>query len=832
LRIARRYVRVPPPAKTVRTALRIFGIALATVLLLSVVAALSGWWMIHRTLPKLDGAVALPGLRAEVRVERDAMGVPHIRAQSLEDLLIAQGYVVAQDRLWQMDLLRRVAAGELSEIFGAVAYDHDVESRTLGFAQAADAAVAAMPPDRRAMLEAYARGVNLYIEQRSGRLPTEFLLLRYQPRPWAARDTLLISANLYKELTGFWNDQILRAEVSQAVGPELANDLYAATADSRWDHPLVGLPPEPVKGAPARPAKPARRPAKLLEDSPLEDAAQLPFAPASPWSPEDGPLPVLDDGFRGAGGSNNWVVNGGRTNSGHPILANDTHLTFTAPCIWYLVHLTAPGWNVKGFTFPGGPLVVIGHNERIAWGFTNNFADVLDVYTETFNPQNWLEYRVNGQWQKATVRREVIRVRGEADRNLDVIVTRHGPVIRRDGNTGYAIRWTATEPGGLDVSYFLLGGAKNWDEFRAILRETPGPAQNAVYADVDGHIGYMMSARVPTRRQPTGGVPVPGDTDDHEWTGYIPRDELPQLYDPPEGLIATANARVVGPDYKWYLTDNWMAPYRTARIYELLDGRKDLRSEDFINIETDIYTYPQVQLAQELNNALRRVRATDPRNKQLIRSAAGWDGRAATDSVLMSFLEFTRRALLYNLLHKRLGANVDKYAWMRAGVFLENVLRDRPARWLPPGFHNYDELLVSSADLAVKQMARQSHSNDFQQWEWGAFNQLRMYHPLGRDGVLRRELSIGPLPISGSIFSVKQITRTFGPSMRFVADLSNFDGSLMNITMGQSGQYLSPNYRDQFDAWYEGRGIPSKFSDAGEQPQVVHTLRLVPAPRP
>ncbi|HKM89434.1 MAG TPA: penicillin acylase family protein [Candidatus Acidoferrales bacterium] len=815
-----------------RTSLRFLRFAFAAAFLLAVVAILTGWWTIRRTLPQLDGSAVLPGLRAEVQVQRDALGVPHIRAQSLEDLLTAQGYVVAQDRLWQMDLLRRVAAGELSEIFGEVAYDHDVESRTLGFAQAADAAVAAMPPDRRAMLDAYARGVNLYIEQRGGRLPVEFLLLRYKPRPWAARDTLLIAANLYKELTGFWNEQMLRAEVSQVVGPELANDLYAATADSRWDHPLVGLAPEPVKGTPARPAKPARRPAKLLEDTPLEHAAQLPSAPSSQWSPADGPLPVLDDGFRGAGGSNNWVVNGSRTSSGHPLLANDTHLTFTAPCIWYLLHLTAPGWNVKGFTFPGGPLVVIGHNERIAWGFTNNFADVLDVYTESFNPLDPLAYRVNGEWQRATVRHEVIRVRGEADRNLDVILTRHGPVVRRDGNTGYAIRWTATDPGGLDASYFLLGGAENWDEFRAILREAPGPAQNAVYADVDGNIGYIMSARVPTRRLPTGGIPVPGDTDDHEWTGYIPRDALPQLYNPPEGLIATANARVVGPDYKWYLTDNWMVPYRTTRIYELLDGRKNLRPEDFIQIETDIYSYPQVQIAQELAKARRKVRAADPRTSQFLRIVTKWDGRAAMDSVMMSFLEFTRRALLYNLLRPRLGANVDKYAWMRAGVFLEKVLRERPARWLPPGFHNYDELLISSADLAVNSMSRESHTNDVPRWEWGAFNQLRMFHPLGREGLLRRVLSIGPMPISGSIFSVKQIARTFGPSMRFVADLSNFDGSLMNITMGQSGQYLSPNYRDQFDAWYEGRGIPSRFSPGAEHSQVVHTLRLLPAPPP
>lgn len=802
-----------------RKPLRILRAALAAIILLVAILTLSGWWMLRRSLPQLDGTVALPALRAPVEVERDALGVPHIRAQSLDDLLVAQGYVTAQDRLWQMDLLRRVAAGELSEIFGGITVDHDVENRTLGFAQAADASIAAMAADRRAMLEAYARGVNAYINERADLLPPEFVALRYKPRPWSPRDTLLIAANLYKDLTGFWKDEILRGEVTQAVGQELANDLYAATADSCWDHPLVGLDSIPANTECT--ASRAPRPRAMLP-------APLTTAPSIPWSTELASLSALDDGFRGAGGSNNWVVAGSRTHSGRPMLENDTHLGFVAPSIWYLVHLTAPGWNVKGYALPGGPLVVIGHNERIAWGFTNNFADVLDVYAESFNPQNPLEYRVNGQWQRAATRHEVIHIRGAADRSVDVVLTRHGPVIERNGLTGYAIRWTATDPGGLGANYFLLGAAKNWDEFRAVLHDSPGPAQNALYADVDGHIGYIVSALVPTRRQPTGGIPVPGDTDDHEWTGYIPREELPQLFDPPDGLIATANARVTGPSYRWHLTDNWMAPYRVARIYDLLSDRKELRPEDFIQVSTDIYTYPHVLLARQLAKAAINVHPADPRTGEMLQSIASWDGRARTDSVNMTFLEFTRRAVLYNLLQPHLGGNVERYEWMRAGVFLEMVLRDRPARWLPPAFHTYDELLISSADLAIRRLAEASGTSDSQRWQWGEFNVLRMFHPMGRAGLLRRALSIGPVPISGSLFSVKQIASTYGPSMRFVADLSNFDDSLMNVTLGQSGQFLSPNYKDQFDAWYQGYGIPSKFSDAAEKPLAVHHLQLLP----
>jgi penicillin amidase len=810
----------------VQKALRFLRFAVAGVVLLASLGALAGWWMLHRTLPQLDGMISLPGLHAEVTVDRDRWGVPHIRAQSLDDLLLAQGFVLAQDRLWQMDVLRRAAAGELSEIFGSPTVEYDRESRVLGFRQAAEATIAAMPADRRALLEAYARGVNLYIEQRRGRLPAEFLVLRYEPRPWTPVDTLLIGANLYKELTGFWRDQLRRAQVSELVGPELARDLYADTADSVWDHPLVGAASQPAKSSPE-----AKRGAKNVFDPGSSSVAEnsLPTAPPSPWTPAEGPLPSFDYEGRTVGGSNNWVVDGRHTISGRPMLANDTHLTFGVPCIWYIVHLTAPGWNVKGFTLPGAPLVLIGHNDRVAWGFTNNFADVLDVYSETFNPANPLEYRHNGQWLRATVRHEVIRVNGKPDQTLDVLITRHGPIIRHDDQRGYAIRWTATDPGGLDSSYYLLGKAQNWNEFRAALQGSPGPAQNIVYADVDGHIGYVVAAKVPIRAKPTGGVPVPGDTDDHEWTGYIPYAELPQLVDPPSGIIATANARVVGPAYPYHLTDNWMAPYRTARIYELLADSKNLRNDDFIRIQTDISTYPHRQIAQELLKARGKVHATDPRTRNLLDTLANWDGKARIDSRTMSFLEFTRRALLYHLLRPHLGAGVGLYQWMRAGVFVEKVLQDRPTRWLPPEFHSYDELLISSADYAVERMADAARTEDPKEWQWGTFNQLRMFHPLAQSGFLRRHVSIGPIPISGSLFSVKQIARTYGPAMRFVADLSNFDNSMMNIAMGQSGQYLSLHYRDQFPYWYTDRGIVSAFSDAVEDQLSVSRERLVPA---
>ena len=546
--------------------------------------------MIWRPLPQVDGSLTLPGLKQPVLVDRDGWGVPWIQASSVEDLETAQGYVVAQDRLWQMDLLRRAAGGELSEIFGAIALPVDRENRTLGLRVAAEAAAARMDPATRKIVEAYAAGVNRYIRERAGRLPIEFTVLGYKPRPWTPADTFLISAYMWKTLTTTWKAKLNRARITAMVGPERARELFVE--DSPLDHFIVGE----AAGKGERRGRLGRPPSddSTTETAGLGGGPRLTVAsggdhdrkmpagtPALPWSLALDFLSQFESQTREIIGSNNFVVSGEHTASGKPILANDTHLAFSIPGIWYIVHLTAPGWNVAGFTFPGSPLVVIGHNERIAWGFTNSNAEVEDLYIESFNPANPLEYRVNGKWMKAETRQEVIHVRGAADETLDVVLTRHGPIVRRDtteeGGRAYALRWTAVEPGGLDFSYPLIGSTQNWNEFLQVMSKIAGPGQNGIYADVEGNIGYVMAARIPIRKSGNGDLPVAGDTDDFEWSGYIPFDKLPQAFNPRGGIIATANARTVGPAYKYFISDRWAGPYRTDRIYELLGARKDLR---------------------------------------------------------------------------------------------------------------------------------------------------------------------------------------------------------------------------------------------------------------
>jgi penicillin amidase len=810
---------------------------IAALLVLAGIALLAGWWFVHRPLPRLDGQITISGLKEGVIVDRDQWGRPWIRAKSTEDLVMAQGYVMAQDRLWQMDLLRRAAAGDLSEIVGPAALKIDEENRILGMRQAAERAAKESSPEIRGLLESYARGVNQFIAQQRGRLPNEFSLLGYAPEPWTPADTYLIDLYMWKTLTSTWKSKLNRQWVTAKVGAERAAQMFVE--DSPLDHYIVG------QAEPSVPAKFDRLSRKGTHTSTLE----LNQGGAAPFTSEAGGeainfLAQFEEESSEIIGSNNFVVSGAHTASHKPLLANDTHLALSVPCIWYLVHLTAPGWNVEGFALPGAPLVIIGHNERIAWGFTNSNADVQDLYSETFDPKNPLNYRANGKWISAEVRKEKVPVRGKADVELDVTVTRHGPIVYResenDGGHAYALRWSALEPGGLDFGFPLLGRASNWNEFVEVTRHIAGPGQNTIYADVDGNIGFTIPARIPIRASGNGALPVVGDTDEFDWKGYIPFEELPRVLNPPNGIIATANARSVGPAYKYFVSGRQAGPFRTERIYQLLSGRTDLKPEDMNAIQNDIVSLPNQFLAGQLLSAAHSTPPKDPRTQKLIAGLIGWDAKATSDSIETTFVELTRHALFHNLLAPYLGDETPKFelweprsvyndVWWRDKVFLENILTQRPPEWLPKGVVNYDVLLISSANDAVTALARETGTSDVSRWQWGRFHPLNMVHPLGRTGTLHALLSIGPYADGGTLDTVKAMGVGHGPAIRMVSDLANFDSSLMEIMTGESGQAASPYYRDQFQEWFRGRGIPAPFSEAAEEKTRAHRLTLVPA---
>ncbi len=790
-----------------RKLLLLVALILILVVLLPVAAF---YWRARHALPQYDGEAHLAGLSKPVRVLRDERAVPHIYAENLEDLAFAQGYVHAQERLWQMDLTRRAARGQLSEIVGPATLEMDKENRTLGLGVAADKAAEKLDDETRRYLEAYARGVNAFIDEHPGSpltagLPIEFALLRYRPQPWKPADTLAIGLNMYKLLTNLWRRELARAKVSAKVGPELAADLYVARSDA--DHPIA----EPVQGP-----KRQRPPRVYVAGECRHTLEQLRGA---------SPPPDLD----AIAASNNWVVSGAHTATGAPLLADDMHLPHTVPAIWFINHLKSPEMDVVGFSLPGVPWVIVGHNQRIAWGFTNLNGDVQDLFVERFDPQDASRYMTPTGWQPIRKRSERIAVRGRDDVVLEVLETRHGPIVHDDGQTKIALQWTALDATNLSFPFATINRAQNWEEFTRALRSYGGPAQNMVYADAEGNIGYYAAGRLPLRRNGRGEVPVPGDTSVYDWIGAVPFEAMPHAFNPPSGILATANNRVVPDHYPYQITDQWIAPGRIERIFELLSEDKKFSPEDFLRIQGDIVSPPDRFLAEQLVAAGATVASNPPRRAEALAALRGFDGAMRADSPVPLITDRAQDGLLEELLRPHLGNDWKDYRWFMSSVFLENVLRERSPRWLPKEYSNYDELLLAVLGRTVEGLLKENHATNLQQLRWGDTRRVLFAHPVGQQiPLLRRWFSVGGEPQSGGLHSPKQTHRAAGVSERMVVNFADLDASLMNITLGESGHVASPHYRDQYRAWLEIHSFALPFSDAGVERTTRHRLRLVP----
>ncbi|MGH9431280.1 MAG: penicillin acylase family protein [Terriglobia bacterium] len=827
-------------------------------------------WLYHRTrecLPQLDGEIQLQGLKAPVEVLRDPRGVPHLRAQSVEDVCFAQGYVTAQDRLWQMDLSRRRAEGELAEILGERGLKLDIEVRTLGFPEALQRGVTNLDPDTRAMFDAYARGVNAFIETHQDDLPIEFFILHYKPRAWTVEDSLAVALNMAKVLNTTWPDDLYREQVHSKVSEQLYDDLFPATTP--LDHSVAELQSKrrPARARAAMPKPTKRKPARVrrrkrstrrhrASAAPVPDPAAQPrgaaikarVIPNVVPNAATGRVLSAEDVMFGAAmaelpegaleppalGSNNWVVSGAHTASGKPLLANDPHLHHSIPSVWYMIHLKAPGLDVTGVSLPGLPLVIIGHNQSIAWGMTNTGPDVQDLFIETFNPQNAGEYQHDGQWVKATIRDEVIKVRGRSDYHLRVIETRHGPIVSHNGGRNLALEWTVLEPEGIKFPFLKLNEAQNWRQFTDALRDFPGPMQNFVYADAGGNIGYYAAGIVPIRKKGDGSVPVPGNTDDYDWNGYIPFEDLPQSYNPAVGIIATANGRVVPDGYPYLITRNWeSSPYRTARIFHLLQSGNHFSVGDMQRIQMDIQTLDDSWLARRLLLAAHDNPPTTADAQYALGLLVDWDGQARETSGATLVCRLTNQVLRERILTPKLGADLASMNWAMGTVFLQNVIDNNLTRWLPSGDENFSQTLMRSVQEAVERIPATIHTDNRSDWEWGRANPLTFHHPLsGALPLLGRIFDVGPFLQSGTSTTVKATTSSHGPSMRMVVDFADLENSVQNITLGESGQVTSPYYKDQFNAWYDGTSFPMLFSDQAVDSHAVHRLTLTPAAGP
>ncbi len=779
-------------------------------------------------LPELDGDVRLAGvsgagLSAPVIVRRDAHGVPHIEAASENDLFLAQGYVTAQDRLWQMDAFRRNANGELAEILGPSMTWHDKTQRVLQFRRTALRIYTNLPAEDRARLDAYARGVNLFIAQHQNALPPEFKLLGYRPRPWSGVDSVSVGLMMVETLdTHVWTKLGREIVAARLRNPKLEADLYPVGS---WrDHPPTGLEVDLNE--------PRRAPVPATDDED-DDLSQASAAGESQQEPSAlrallG-LPSCDGC---AAGSNNWVIAGKHTASGRPLLSNDMHLGLTEPNIWYMADLKAngthgaAGFHAAGVTLPGMPFVIAGHNEHVAWGFTALYADAQDLYVEKLDGKG--NYQANdGSWKPLAVDREVIRVRFGKDVTLDVQLTAHGPLVNpllAREKRPIALKWTLYDPALNALPLYQLNVASNWTEFSAALGAWSWPTQNVVYSDDQGHIAYRAIGRVPLR--PAGLVDVPIQDGGHEWQGYIPFDAMPSAVDPPSGLLATANSRVTTAKSPYPLTLEWADPYRIERIYKSLEGRDQLKPVDMLAIQTDIYSEVDQELGQRFAYAIEHTPGADDRLRQAARLMRAWDGRLTTDSAAASLVTQTRSALWLLLLKPKLGKEAAEYHWGERNFAEEEIVMRGSNDWLPPGYTNWDALLT---DAVHKGMEAGKAPADVARWSYGSWHVVDIEHPLvGFLPLVGRVAGTGEQPLSGDTTTVKQVGRDFGPSQRFTMDWSDIDGSTENIVLGESGNPYSPYFRDQWQDWYGGTTFALPFSPAAVAAQTRHTLRLLP----
>ncbi len=494
--------------------------------------------------------------------------------------------------------------------------------------------------------------------------------------------------------------------------------------------------------------------------------------------------------------------------------------------MWYEAHLHAAGFNVEGFTLPGMPFVIVGHNQRIAWGYTNLNPDVQDLFIEEFNAAG--EYQTPSGWQKPEINRETIHVKGAPDVPFDVRVTRHGPIITSllPGETReIALQWVIYDSRNISIPLFDLDSAQNWEQFRKALSVFATPSQNVVYADLDGNIGYQPMGFVPVRAAGDGTLPVSGADGQHDWTGYLDFDKLPAVYNPPGGIIATANSKITPEGYPYLLATQWFPPYRTERIYKVLQqpGRK-FSPADMLALQTDITSEYDRSFASHFAYAIAHSSKANDRLRQAGELLRNFDGRMAADSAAPTIEVKARTALRKILLQPKLGKAWEEYTWSESAVALETIVETQPKRWLAPGYANFDDMLTAAVEKAIEDAPAYLKT-----WQYGQQFPVVIDHPLfGVVPVLRGMSAPGRHPQSGGGYTVKQVGRGFGPSERMTVDFSNLDASTFNIVIGESGQIFSPHYMDHWPAWYNDQTFTLAYSDDAVQSASMHSLRLLP----
>lgn len=800
-------------------------VGIIAVILVAVVGV-GGYILVQRSLPQVTGTINVGGLHNQVTVMRDQWGVPHITGADLHDVAFAQGYVTAQDRLFQMEFNRRVAQGRLAELFGAGDDNSLVEAdtflRTLDLYSAGRSELGALDQGTLTMLDSYADGVNAFLDTHADSLPLEFTLLGVKPERWTAVDSLAYGRVVALSLDDSWYTKLARAMVEQKVGAVAAFSLFPPYPNA---NPTLF---DPTGQAAALTPQVIGTSAKALPEqggvttqiATIQDSAVLRGAAV---------VHSLLGNISDSLGSNDWVVDGTHTATGKPLLANDPHLGINMPSIWYQVALSGGGLDDIGFSFPGVPGIVIGHNEYIAWGVTNVGADNTDLYQETLDPAGHPGmYEYQGTWQPLKITTTTIRVKGGNPVQITVRATRHGPLLNDalsdlKKQPPLALKWTALQPGYSFRGFFELNFATGWQDFLQALGDI-SISQNFVYADVFGNIGYRMSGVLPIRPAQNGLLPVDGSTAEFEWQGYVPQVQMPTLYNPPTHIIATANQQIVPPNYPVYVTSSWDQGYRARRIVDLLTATSQLTVQDFTRIQNDVFSIPASQLTRLFITAGQAAGGDAETAANLL---GGWDYNVTRDSVPAAIFEATAGTLMREIVEPKLGKEVYSYYqsnYSSSGKYsaIIGLLNQPNAPFLADSTAR-DAAIAKALSDTVHQL-RTQFGADSSKWRWGALHQAYFEHPFASQPVIGHFFDVAPVerPGDGATVNVggsgdfTADPPDYGqhdvPSMRQIIDLSDFDKSLWVNTTGESGQPFSSHYSDLVPLWDSGQYQSMAFS--------------------
>ena len=768
---------------------------------------------LNQAVPQANGKLSLPGLAAAVEVYRDPWGIPHLRAASTADAFFAQGFVTAQDRLWQMEYDRRRGSGRWAEVVGPPGVEQDLLLRRFRLESAARADYQASSAATRALLDAYAQGVNAWIDYAaaSDGLPAEYAIAGLSPEPWQPWDGLT-AFKVRHILMGVFESKLWRAQLVKRLGPEKAALLSPGYIPGQ----LQILPPGMPYAGPA------------------EDVlAELSRGAAA-----------LNELHETAAGSNSWVLAGPRTATGKPLLAGDSHRALDTPNVYYQCHLACPDFDVVGLAIPGVPgFPHFGHNARVAWCITHTSADYQDLYIERFQPDNPQYYRHQGQWRRAEVFQETIKVRGGDPVDLTLYVTQHGPVIaggpeaKTDGTeslTGLAFRYTATDGGKPwpDLLPAMLT-AKDGYELAESMRGWVDPCNNFLFADTAGNIGYLCRGEIPIRSRDNGRLPVPGWDGQHEWTGNIPFDQLPRAINPPEGYIVTANNKPVGDDYPYYISAEFTPGFRAARVTAALLALEKPTAADMAKVHAERISLPAQAWVESLQTYRAELVLADALTAQALDKLLSWSGQMDADAVEPTIYSAARDALLYRLFHYYLDGELAAQAWQPAnrgaGVFLGRVkelllshlpMADSPL--LPPG-ETWPALLSAALAEGVAAL-REKLGEDLTQWRWERLHQARPRHTLSAAFPdLAGLLDPPPIPMAGDgdtpwagAYAPAELATVGGLSVaRYAFDLADWENCRWAIPLGASGHPASPHYADQSATWRQAQMIPMAYDWAG-----------------